>query len=135
MARRCSCGLPQVIETDPRLEDGAPFPTLWWLTCRMLGSALGRLEATGFMIELNERLATDPAMASELARCTERYVRRRDAIEPLGASKHPGGGPERVKCLHAHVAHHLMTGDNPVGAAALEALAWTDPTEPCVSLP
>jgi hypothetical protein len=131
VARRCACGLPQVIETDPRLEDGTPFPTLWWLTCRRLGSAVGGLEAGGFLARLNERLAADPAMSSELARSTDGYLRRRDALDPLGASKHPGGGPERVKCLHAHVAHHLVTGDNPVGAATLEALSWTDPTEPC----
>jgi hypothetical protein len=135
VARRCACGLPQIIETDPRLDDGTPFPTFWWLTCRTLGSSLGRLEASGFMAELNERLAADPTMASELASCTERYVARRDAIEPLGASQHPGGGPDHVKCLHAHVAHHLVTGDNPVGAAALEALAWTDPPESCIALP
>ncbi len=87
------------------------------------------------MAELNERLAADPVLASELTSCVERYVAQRDAIEPLGASGHPGGGPEHVKCLHAHVANHLMTGDNPAGAAALEALAWTDPIKPCVLLP
>ena len=30
---RCPCGLPDVIDTAPRLPDGTPFPTLYYLTC------------------------------------------------------------------------------------------------------
>src|SRR5438105_1538060 len=47
VARRCACGLPQVIETGSHLDDGTPFPTLWWLTCRSLSRAVRRLEAAG----------------------------------------------------------------------------------------
>ena len=38
-----------------------------------------------------------------------------------------GGMPERVKCLHALVAHSLAKGPgvNPMGDAALEALEWS----------
>ncbi|HEX2150008.1 MAG TPA: DUF501 domain-containing protein, partial [Actinomycetota bacterium] len=42
------------------------------------------------------------------------------------------GGPDRVKCLHAHTGHHLVEGDNPVGAEVLRELGWHDPTRPCV---
>jgi len=131
VARRCACGLPQVIETHPRLEDGTPFPTRWWLTCRTLSSALGRLEAEGWMADMNSRLASDPDLSALLQASVETYVEKREEIEPLGAKGYPGGGPGRVKCLHAHVAHHLMSGDNPVGEAALEHLGWRDPQVPC----
>ncbi|MEU1396724.1 DUF501 domain-containing protein, partial [Micromonospora zamorensis] len=33
VAHRCPCGLPDVVETTPRLADGTPFPTLFYLTC------------------------------------------------------------------------------------------------------
>ncbi|MGH2768737.1 MAG: DUF501 domain-containing protein, partial [Actinomycetota bacterium] len=117
VARRCTCGLPQVIETDPRLPDGTPFVTLWWLTCRALSSAIGRLESGGWMSGFNRRLAENQQLRSSLVLSTQRYLARRDAIEPLGRPAHPGGGPDRVKCLHAHTAQHLVTGDNPVGSA------------------
>jgi uncharacterized protein len=132
VARRCACGKPQVLQTEPRLDDGTPFPTLYWLTCRKLSSAIGGLESSGWMAGLNRRLAEDPGFHARLAAATEDYVRRRDALDPLGPTSHPGGGPDRVKCLHAHTAHFLVTGDNPAGAEALAALEWEDPQEPCV---
>jgi len=146
VARRCACGLPQVIETERRLDDGTPFPTLWWLTCRSLSRAVGRLEAGGWMAAFNERLAADPALAEELRAATEAYVARRDGGCSSGALRgasggapgpvrHPGGGGMaggRIKCLHAHTAHQLVAGDNPVGAEVLEELGWEDPAVPCV---
>lgn len=138
VARRCACGLPQVIETRPSLDDGTPFPTLWWLTCRSLSKAVGRLEAEGWMAAFNARLAAEPDLAAALAASTAAYIARRDAItaaDPLPAGRgHPGGGGvagSRIKCLHAHTGHHLVTGDNPAGADALAALGWTDPEIPC----
>lgn len=132
VARRCACGKPQVLLTHPRLADGTPFPTLYWLSCRRLSSAIGGLESSGWMAGLNRRLEQEPDLHTALARATAGYVARRDAIDPLGPTGHPGGGPDRIKCLHAHVAHHLVTGDNPAGAAALAELGWEDPARPCV---
>src|SRR5260370_40781915 len=86
VARRCACGLPQVIETERHLDDGTPFPTLWWLTCRSLSRAVGRLEARGWMAAFNERLAAHPAPAEELRAATEASWRRRDAGCSCGAS-------------------------------------------------
>jgi uncharacterized protein len=31
VAHRCPCGLPAVVQTSPRLEDGTPFPTLYYM--------------------------------------------------------------------------------------------------------
>lgn len=132
MARRCLCGNPQVLETYPRLDDGTPFPTLYWLSCRKLSSQIGTLEATGLMAEVNRRLAEHGDLFESLKSSTEALVSRRNDLEVLGPADHPGGGPERIKCLHAHTAHHLVSGDNPVGEAALVALQWEDPKNPCV---
>ena len=44
VAHRCACGVPDVVETAPRLEDGTPFPTLYYLTCPRAASAIGTLE-------------------------------------------------------------------------------------------
>lgn len=97
-----------------------------------MSGRIGGLESSGWMAGLNRRLAADPGLQEALEASTQAYVAERDAIDRLGPANHPGGGPQRVKCLHAHAGHHLVTGDNPVGEAALAALEWTDPDRPCV---
>ena len=59
VAHRCPCGLPDVVETAPRLPDGTPFPTLYYLTCPRATAALSGLEASGLMREMTARLAQD----------------------------------------------------------------------------
>lgn len=84
------------------------------------------------MATVNERLKVDEVMRSKLQTATREYVEARDQIQSLGKTGHPGGGEVRVKCLHAHLAHHLITGDNPVGEAVLRELGWSDPAKPCI---
>ena len=64
VAHRCPCGNPDVIETEPRLGDGSPFPTLFYVTCPRLARAISGLEATGLMRDMTDRLADDAALAS-----------------------------------------------------------------------
>lgn len=113
-----------MVRTNPRLEDGTPFPTLYYLTCPRLCSAIGTLEAGGTMREMTERLATDPELAAAYRRAHERYLRERDSVEPLGTAVSAGGMPDRVKCLHVHVAQALASGPgvNPFGDEALQVL-------------
>jgi hypothetical protein len=139
VAYRCPCGHPAVVQTRPRLPDGSPFPTLYYLTCARLCAAVSRLEASGVMAEMTERLATDPALAAAYRGAHEAYLAERDGIEPLreaaGRSDVSAGGmPSRVKCLHALVAHALAAGPgvNPFGDEALDALAGWWRTGPCV---
>jgi hypothetical protein len=136
VAHRCSCGLPDVVETAPRLEDGTPFPTLFYLTCPRAASAIGRLEASGLMREMSERLQEDPALAERYAGAHEDYLARRDAIDVLPGSPSAGGMPVRVKCLHVLVAHSLAVGRgvNPFGDEALEQLPDWGERGPCVTL-
>jgi len=136
VGHRCPCGLVDVVQTSPRLEDGTPFPTLYYLTCPRAASAIGTLEASGLMREMTERLGTDPELAARYRAAHEDYLARRDAIEPLGHQITAGGMPDRVKCLHVLVAHSLAAGPgvNPLGDEALAMLPdwWT--AGPCIDI-
>jgi len=130
---RCTCGRPLVARTAPRLDDGTPFPTSYYLTHPALTAAASTLEANGAMRELSARLAEDESLAAGYAAAHEQYLARRDelgeVVEIEGISA--GGMPVRVKCLHALVAHSLAAGPgvNPVGDEALgrivDAGQWT----------
>lgn len=124
VAFRCPSGHPAVIKTSPRLDDGTPFPTLYYLTCPRLTSLASRLEASGLMKEMTERLAADEDLAAAYLAAHRSYLAERDAIEPLGTDVSAGGMPGRVKCLHVHLAHALAVGPgvNPFGDETLELL-------------
>ena len=135
VAHRCPCGLPSVVQTAPRLADGTPFPTLYYLTCARLCSRLGGLEAAGRMREMTERLSGDPQLVAAYRRAHESYLAERDAIEPLGTEVSAGGMPTRVKCLHVHVAHALAVGPgvNPFGDEALAEIGPWWEAGPCAA--
>ncbi|MEU9831424.1 DUF501 domain-containing protein [Streptosporangium sp. NPDC048047] len=146
VAHRCPCGLPDVVETAPRLPGGSPFPTLFYLTCPKAASAIGRLETSGLMRDMQARLADDPELARAYQAAHDDYVARRDeaavadGLDPLPRDMQSTGGmPARVKCLHALVAHELaVPGSNPFGREALDALEalggwWAD--GPCCPAP
>ena len=129
VAHRCPCGLPDVVETSPRLEDGTPFPTLYYLTCPRATAAVGRLEAAGVMREMTARLGADEALAEAYARAHHDYLARRETLGhvPEIAGVSAGGMPDRVKCLHVLAAHALAAGPgvNPLGDETLAAVgAW-----------
>jgi hypothetical protein len=133
VAARCPVGHPSVVTTKPKLADGTPFPTLYYLTCPRLCSLVSTLEARGVMREMTERLATDPVLADAYQRAHRAYLAARDAVEPLGIDVSAGGMPTRVKCLHVHVAHSLAAGlgVNPIGDEALALLAEQWPSGDC----
>jgi hypothetical protein len=144
VAHRCPCGLPDVVETAPRLPGGEPFPTLYYLTCPRAASAIGTLEASGLMRRMTERLAADPKLAAAYQAADADYRARREAaaerdgVEPLPAATQSAGGmPTRVKCLHALVAHALAAGPgvNPFGDEALAALPDWWARGQCVGVP
>jgi uncharacterized protein len=140
VAHRCRCGLPDVVRTAPRLPDGTPFPTLYYLTCPRASAAAGRLEAGGTMAAMTERLAVDGRLRQAYLAAHTDYLARRDAaartcgVEPLAPGTQSAGGmPERVKCLHALIAHELaVPGVNPFGGEAAEAAGPWWSAGPCV---
>jgi hypothetical protein len=136
VAHRCPCGLPDVVETAPRLADGTPFPTLYYLTCPRAVTGASTLESAGLMREMNERLAADPELAAQYRQAHERYLVRRAEIAdvPEIAGVSAGGMPSRVKCLHVHLAQSLAEGPgvNPFGDETRARVEpwWT--AGPCV---
>ncbi|GIH12106.1 DUF501 domain-containing protein [Rugosimonospora africana] len=131
VAHRCPCGLPDVVQTTPRLADGTPFPTLYYLTCPRAVQACSRLESAGLMKQMTERLSTDPELAAAYRGVHEDYLAQREAIGevPEIAGVSAGGMPGRVKCLHVHLGHALAAGPgvNPFGDEVRELVEpwWT----------
>jgi hypothetical protein len=135
VAHRCPCGNPDVVETQPRLEDGTPFPTTYYLTCPRAASAIGTLEADGVMKRMSARLAEDEELAAAYRAAHEDYLARRDALEVLPGFPSAGGMPDRVKCLHVLAAHALAAGPgvNPLGDETLALLPAWWAKGPCVT--
>ncbi|MET8870894.1 DUF501 domain-containing protein [Nocardia sp. NPDC004278] len=125
VAYRTPDGLPAVVKTAPRLPDGTPFPTLYYLTDPRLTAEASRQESAGVMREMTERLATDSELAAAYRAAHESYLAERNAIESLGTDFTGGGMPERVKCLHVLIAHALAKGPgvNPFGDEAVAMAA------------
>lgn len=124
IAHRCACGAPDVVRTEPRLPDGTPFPTSYYLTCPRLASAIGTLESQGVMREMEARLHTDHDLAAQYRKAHEHYLIKREELghveEIAGISA--GGMPDRVKCLHVLAGHALAAGPgvNPLGDEVLK---------------
>lgn len=112
VAHRCPCGQPDVVTTAPRLDDGTPFPTVYYLTCPRAAAAIGTLEADGVMRDMQQRLDADEALAAGYAAAHTAYLADRERLGSVpeidGISA--GGMPNRVKCLHVLAAHSLASG-------------------------
>jgi hypothetical protein len=138
IGHRCPCGNPDVVVTEPRLPNGTPFPTTFYLTCPRAASRIGTLEGSGLMKEMEERLRTDPELAAAYRAAHERYLAARAGLgsvpEIEGISA--GGMPDRVKCLHVLAGQSLAQGPgvNPLGDEVLRLLGdwWSD--GPCVEV-
>lgn len=130
IAARCVCGKPTVVSTKPRLDDGTPFPTLYYLTHPAATAAISTLEAEGMMPEL-ALLIDETYVAAH-----ESYIADRESIEVVDeiAGISAGGMPTRVKCLHALAGHALAAGPgvNVIGDRALELAAWSPEVCECV---
>lgn len=139
VAHRCPCGNPDVTKTPPRLDDGTPFPTLYYLTCPKASGAVGTLEGSGLMKEMTQRLQDDPELAARYRKAHDSYLAERaelgEAPEIDGVSA--GGMPDRVKCLHVHLAHALAAGPgvNPFGDEVRESLGQWWRGGSCVDVP
>ncbi len=141
VAYRCPCGKPAVVATQPRLADGTPFPTTYYLTCPRATAACSTLESRGVMATMTARLHEDGELAVAYRHAHDAYLHDRAELGevPEIAGVSAGGMPDRVKCLHVLVAHSLAAGPgvNPLGDEALAAVGqfWrrpclTDPVDP-----
>ena len=136
IAARCVCGRPLVVKTKPRLENGTPFPTLYYLTQPAATAAVSTLEASGVMVRYQNLLSENDEIALAYQKAHEDYLAEREAIEVVEeiADFSAGGMPVRVKCLHALVGHSLAKGPgvNPIGDLALTELDWSPSRCQCV---
>jgi len=136
VGHRCPCGLPDVVVTEPRLPDGTPFPTTYYLTCPRAASLIGTLEGSGVMREMEGRLADDPDLATAYAAAHQSYLAARAALGDVPEIDRvsAGGMPDRVKCLHALAAQALAAGPgvNPLGDEVVERLGAWWAEGPCV---
>jgi uncharacterized protein len=142
IAHRCGCGLPDVVATEPRLPNGTPFPTTFYLTCPRAASRIGTLEGSGQMKQMQDRLSSDAELAAAYRAAHERYLAVRaqigaeaglDVPEIEGVSA--GGMPDRVKCLHVLAGQSLAEGPgvNPLGDEVLAELGPWWSSGPCVA--
>lgn len=133
---RCHLGLPVVVRVPPRLDDGTPFPTRYWLTCPLATTRIGRLEGAGGVRRMDAKAEADPGFAAALRAANESYAAARDADLPDDGLPRPSGGvggtAEGVKCLHAHYAHTAAGGENPVGQIVATFVEPLDCDVPCV---
>lgn len=136
IAARCVCGAPTVVSTSPRLGDGTPFPTLYYLTHPAATAAMSFLEATQVMNEFNELLSNDEDLRSAYAAAHTAYLADRASILAVPEIENfsAGGMPVRVKCLHALAGHALAAGAgvNPIGDLALARSTWSPSVCACV---
>ena len=120
---RDAAGAPVVVRNAPFTRDGTPMPTRYWLVDPVLNLQVSRLEAAGGVRD------AQTAVAPEALRATHQtYAAERDAQIPadhVGPRPSGGVGGTRVgvKCLHAHYAHLLAGGDDPVGRWTHDHLA------------
>jgi hypothetical protein len=128
IAARAADGSPAVVATAPRLPDGSPFPTFYYLCHPEAVAAASRLEAVGMMVEFNELLAADDEVRAQYEAAHQQFIADRDSVSevPELAGISAGGMPNRVKCLHALIGHALAAGPgvNPIGDLALERAGW-----------
>ena len=136
VGHRCPCGNPDVVTTEPRLPNGTPFPTTFYLTCPRAASLIGTLEGSGLMKEMQARLGEDAELAGAYQRAHEAYLAFRSELGevPEIDGITAGGMPDRVKCLHVLAAHALAAGPgvNPLGDEVLELLGEWWASGPCV---
>lgn len=138
VGHRCPCGNPDVVTTEPRLPDGTPFPTTFYLTCPRAASLIGTLEGSGLMKQMQARLGEEPDLAADYRTAHESYLAFRrtlgDVPEIDGVTA--GGMPDRVKCLHVLAGHALAAGAgvNPLGDEVLDLLGEWWASGPCVSV-
>jgi uncharacterized protein len=123
---RCPYGRPAVTEQAAFDEDGRPFPTTYWLTCRYLVDRVSRIEAAGGVERWTRAAADDPELRASLAAAHDEQRRLRPELDLGIGGARPGAGG--LKCLHAHVAFALARPGYELGERILAELdpLWPD---------
>jgi hypothetical protein len=136
VVERCHLDRPVVVRVPPHLDDGTPFPTLYWLTCPLANTRIGRLEGAGGVKRMEAKAGADPVFGAALKEANAAYSAERDGLLSQSTGPQPSGGiggaGEGVKCLHAHYAHAAAGRQNPVGELVASWIEPLDCQAPCV---
>ena len=142
---RCPFGGPAVTEQRPYDENGEPFPTTYYVTCRHLVAAIARLEAAGGVERWTEAARSDPVLAQSLEWATAEQRRLRaelagpetgpDEGASLGLGIGGSSNPEQLKCLHAHAAFALANPGYLLGDRILAEVGPLWPEKCCLGDP
>ena len=127
---RTAKGQPVVLQVAS-LIDNKPFPTLFWLVDPQLNLAIDRLEASGFIAQLQKKLDAGYSCQRQLASEHRAHIQLRAdlmtdnehrQVRQLGFEevfkKRGIGGIQnfnRIRCLHTYYAAHLVS-PNLIGA-------------------
>ena len=134
---RCHFNIPAVIKVPPKLDDGTPFPTTYWLTCPMYNKKIGSLESHGLIKELDKEIINNPELKKQWKSRQISYEQERERLETkdMGpkASGGVGGATESIKCLHSHTADELSTGQNVIGKIVIESIGGFNCEEMCIN--
>ena len=134
---RCHLDIPAVIKVPPKLNDGTPFPTTYWLTCPMYNKKIGALESQGLIKELDKELENNGDLKEKWQSRQKSYQAEREELfndnsEPQ-ATGGVGGATESIKCLHSHTADELSTGKNIIGKIVVESIGSFNCEEACIN--
>lgn len=126
--QRCDKGYPQVTQNAPMVSARTPFPTIYWLTCPLLNKKIAILENQGWINEFQEQIDRDRSFQRVFMESQKAYLKTRKRMiatvddvpnyaQEVLTEAGIGGVTDlsRVKCLHAHYAHYLASGENPIG--------------------
>ena len=135
---RCHFNIPAVIKVPPKLDDGTPFPTTYWLTCPMYNKKIGSLESHGLIKELDKEILNNPEFKKQWESRQKSYRQDRENLETEDfgpkATGGVGGAKDSIKCLHSHTADELSTGKNIIGKIVIESIGGFNCEEACINL-
>ena len=136
-------GQPAVIRVSS-VVDGKPFPTLFWLIDAEISLEIDRLEAAGWIAELQKMVNESSAIKLQMKQAHEAHNKLRDrflgeeermllnARGMMSALSDRGIGgiqePDRIRCLHTWYAAHMVER-NCVGGAVDQLMGSTDEFE------
>lgn len=141
--QRCKHGFPQAIVLNPVNRVGKISSGSLRLTCPHLVKAVDALEADGGIDQLNEELRSNPALQEDFTRTNNVWRNARFDMMDASAFEHvkaalgdhiqtfmdsgilgvAPGQVDDVKCLHAHLADHLVRGRSMIGERVKSMLA------------
>jgi len=132
---KCHFNLPVTVKVPPKLDDGTPFPTTYWLTCPMYSKKIGTLESQGLIKILDKEIENNEILQKKWRERQISYEYERDLNKNSQlprATGGVGGAKDSIKCLHSHTADELSTGKNVIGQIVIESIGGFNCEEPCI---